>query len=181
MRKYVTCTIALSLAIAGNAHAELITNGGFETYSFDGWTQWGDPHGTFIGATAHSGSHAAWFGPTNNFGGIRQTLAVNANQTVSLSFWISNNSTPANAIQVKFDGVTLLATSGHSPFAYTQYTFEHTVTNANPVLEFGFFHIPGYFRLDDVSAMIIAPLPPAAYAGFIGLAVAGVMTRSRRR
>lgn len=182
MRNLSTAVVAaLPLGLASLAHGDLITNGGFETGDFTGWSQWGDPGGTSVSNASHGGAFSGWFGPSNNFGGIRQTLAVGADQTVHLSFWLANGGGPVNALQVKLEGVTLLSFAGSQAFGYTEYTFEHTAAAANPVLEFGFFHRPAHFRLDDVSAMVVVPLPPGAFGGLIGLAGAAGLVGYRRR
>jgi hypothetical protein len=64
-----------------------ITNGGFETGDFTGWTRGGAA--TSISSTAHSGSHSAMVGstsPTNGDSTIAQTFTVPSGDG-KLSFW----------------------------------------------------------------------------------------------
>ena len=72
-----TAAAAFSLAHPGKAN--LITNGGFETGDFVGWTQSGDTSNTFVTPgyylPPHSGNFEAALGPTT-FGYLSQTLAT---------------------------------------------------------------------------------------------------------
>ena len=64
-----------------------ISNGGFETGSFSGWTTGGQA--TSISSTAHSGSHSGQAGstsPTNGDSTIAQTFTVPSGDA-TLSFW----------------------------------------------------------------------------------------------
>ena len=71
-----------TLGLGGSAGAvSIVTNGGFETGSFTGWTQTGNT--TFNGVqcpgpgpTVHGGNCSAFFGPIGSTGGISQTLVT---------------------------------------------------------------------------------------------------------
>ena len=69
-----------------SANGNSITNGGFETGDFTGWTRSGT---TSISTTAHSGNFSAMLGstsPTNGNSSITQTFTA-ASGTTKLSFW----------------------------------------------------------------------------------------------
>jgi hypothetical protein len=77
-----TVTVTVTSTSGGGG----VTNGGFETASFSGWTVAGT---TSISSTAHSGTHsgqAGGTGPTNGDSSISQTFTAPTG-TTTLSFW----------------------------------------------------------------------------------------------
>jgi hypothetical protein len=80
-----TTAVTLTVNPAGSG-GTVVTNGGFETGSFTGWTTGGASESVVTGG--HSGSDAARLGstaPTNGDSVMQQTVTVPANAT--LSFW----------------------------------------------------------------------------------------------
>jgi serine protease len=77
--------VAVTVTTSGGG-GNSVTNGGFETGSFSGWTRSGT---TSISTTAHSGSFSALVGstaPTNGSSSIAQTFTA-ASGTSTLTFW----------------------------------------------------------------------------------------------
>jgi hypothetical protein len=100
-----------------------VTNGGFETGSFSGWTTGGAS--TAISTTAHSGTYSGRAGstsPTNGDSSIAQTFTAPTGVT-TLSFWYRNVCTDT----VTFDWAT--ATLKDNTTGVTTTVLAKTCTN----------------------------------------------------
>src|SRR5438552_9354454 len=123
------------LALAARAQ-NTVVNGDFETGDFAGWSSFGDQSYTGVDdLSPHTGTYGAYFGPLTP-GGIEQaiTAAAGSRATVTFWLWVEQN---VNTFQAEFDGRTLITLNDISE-PYTQYQFNVTLTNANPVLRFTF-------------------------------------------
>lgn len=179
----IAAALVLSVS-AGAARADLVTNGGFES-NFSGWTTFGNTgltgvdNGTLFG-TPHGGSFQAYFAPLGSTGGISQTIAANAGDTVLVSFWLVSPGGGTATFDCSLDGISIQSFTNPGAFGYTRYTGMVTLSNANPTLEFTFRQDAAFWRLDDVSASVV-PLPAGAFLGIGGLAGLGVLGVARRR
>lgn len=174
MRKLIA--LAAMGFIAAAAQAELVTNGGFETGDFTGWTQHGDTGATSTWTfNSHGGTWNAYFGPVGGFGGIYQVLSANPGDQLHLSFWmlVETTATP-NAMFAELDGVTVASVTDYTNLNWVEFTADITVANANPELRFSFYNPPSYFDLDDVS---VTRVPEPGMAGL--LALGALMLRRR--
>jgi len=153
-------TAVAALSVAYPAKANLITNGGFETGDFTGWTLINgniggncNVVGTLGGNSPHSGNFQAVFvpghEPGNNFVGISQTLTTTPSTIYTVDFWA--NATASGSLSVSWGGSTVFshlfpgATGG-----YSEFTFNVTASSASTDLSFVVSDSSGLF-LDDIS------------------------------
>ena len=185
----------LAALAAGSAHAsvELVTNGGFETGDFTGWTT---NHGgttvvRFFTPTPLNGDFAAgFFG--RPVGIINQTLSTQAGTPYELQFDLLNDkgisSDPATVqFKVSFGGQDVLGGNPSLPifggpgFPFTHYDFILTALSNAAVLQFSGLDLdaPGGFTLDNVSVQA-APVPAPAAIWLLGPALGGLGFARRR-
>jgi hypothetical protein len=174
---------------AAPAHAELVTNGGFETGDLTGYTV--DPAGIgFVGADAESpyaGTYGAYFAGTDPSAPdtISQTLQTIPGATYRVSFFLQNEEADVldNMFLARFANVALLDLSNAAAFGYRQFSSDVTATGNQSVLSFTGYNAPAAFDLDNVSVTSIAPVvsvPEPGTAILLGIGLAGLLHRRRR-
>ncbi len=179
----VMSALAATVTCATPASAtQLVTNGGFEAGDFSGWTLTGNTGFTGIDSSAHSGSHAAFFGQVGSTGSLSQTLSTVAGQMYNVSFWLEDDGGTPSSFTAAFGGDSLLSLSDTSAFGYTLYTYDITASSSSTLLSFAFRQDPSYFHLDDVSVEDVSSVPePATWAMMIlGMGAAGLTLRRRK-
>ncbi len=188
----------LSLLLAGSgwgiAHAELVTDGGFESGDLDAWTVTYATSGSSLAVeriAPHSGAHDLTFAAA---GGqedkISQSLATTAGTGYTLSFWLQTESgSDDGAFHAYLNGGTVVS-AVYIPNVYTEYSFDFFAVSANTVLSFGGYTANSFIDLDDVSVVAngtfhntpgseVAEPASLALAG-IALAAAGAAVARRR-
>jgi Carbohydrate binding domain/PEP-CTERM motif len=152
------CLIVFGTAVM--AHAQLVTNGGFESGDFTGWTVTGDT--TFSGVcdvstcpggyAPYEGNYAAYFGPVGDTITISQMITTTPGDTYSLSFYLANpvGGTP-NYFSVSFGTASFSFTNFGAAFDWQQFVMTTVATGNQTELSFTFRNDPAYWYLDNVT------------------------------
>lgn len=188
LKQKLIITVATCI-LATTAHANLVSNGGFETGDFTGWSGVGNPGFRFVSTSdAHSGTYAGWFGAVGSVGGIVQTLVpTTPGGSYNFDFWLQNTSGYSEA-QVYWNGMQVLGLANPGTFSYTHYAFNVVATAASTPIEFQFRNDPSFYRLDDINVNAldaVVPEPSTYIAGAMLALVFGVQgvrsLRSRKQ
>lgn len=162
------CRTLLAIGLLGAAvsaaHAQSLTNGGFESATdFESWTIDEAYIGSLLvcdtrAATAHSGQRSAHFGAHEGQPDVlSKHIATTPGLTYRVSFWLSSdNVAPIYDGFLVTWGDQVLLDLGHpqSGFPYTLYTFNVAATSQSTEIAFLGYKRFGTFRLDDVDVRL---------------------------
>lgn len=170
-------------AIAGN----IVTNCGFETGTFSGWTL-ANTNATGVESFGfdegpNSGNYFAALGNVGSDGSVSQTLSTVAGQTYDVSFWLANDGDLPNDFSASFGGTPLVSLSQAPAMPYTLYSFVETSSSGSTLLNFTERNDPGYWGLDDVSVVgaVATPEPSNLVLTGSGLLALAVLLVFRKR
>jgi len=171
-------TAVAAFSLAHPVKANLITNGGFETGDFTGWTPSDVPVGEFE-FPPHSGNFQAF----SEGGTLSQTLASIPGQTYFVSFWLATVVFPfdVNLFEVTWGGeVEIHLVNQFAFIPYRHFTFSVEATSASTELQFAFFHSEGHSLLDDVSVTPVGVPDAGSTFPLLGLALLGLLAYRRQ-
>ena len=184
---WITGIVLAGLAAFGSAAQaapNLVTNGGFETGDFTGWTGTGDT--SFSGVqcpgsdpSVFEGSCSAFFGALSAPSGIQQVINVGgAGQYWDLSFAFQADGGIPSSFSVTFGGQTLLSLTNPPEASNTLYHFSGVTTGPNMTLAFNFLDPVGFLFLDAVS---VSAIPEPATTSLLGAGLAALIFWKRRK
>lgn len=179
--------IATSLT-APVAHAQnLVTNPGFETGNFTGWTQTpaSSGSGNFVtSSVANTGGSSAVFSATNfEVDTLSQTIATTPGASYTFSFFLRNAGSVQDSFSASWNGNTVynFINSG-SNFPFTQFSFDVIATGASTPIAFAGYDAPDFIYLDDVSVVAVVVPEASTFAlALPALAVVGTALVRRRK
>jgi PEP-CTERM motif len=186
MNKKILLVIAVFAAAALTARAQnLVTNPGFETGDFTGWTPGGETDETGVGTSdptgnplPHSGNFLAFMGPFTETGTLSQTLTAGAG-LFNVDFYLAASGGGAgDFFSASLGGTTISTTNGNGAFGYIHIVIDNVAAGANPVLQFSAFNAPAWWDVDDVT---VTAVPEPGTLGLIGLGALGLLAALRKR
>jgi hypothetical protein len=111
-------------------------------------------------------------------------VTTTAGQTYHLSYWLWNLGGTPSEFQLSWEGNTVVDNVNPPADAdWVNVTMDLTATVSGSSLAFGFFNVPSFFLLDDVSVTAAGVPEPATWAliGLSSLAVTGGIYYRRRK
>jgi len=177
-------TAVPALSFAYPARANLITNGGFETGDFSGWTVLGTDNDV-VGAQPftlpHSGNFQALFASGDN--SISQNVTTTPGSSYVITFWLAPNVRQGGlpSLAVNWGGSNIFSESFTTPSGYTEHTFTVNASSPATQLQFQFSSIFGnVFYLDDISVTRAGVPDGGSTVSLLGLALFGVAVLRRK-
>ncbi len=135
--------------------SNLVTNGGFETGDFTGWTEGGNIDGnTYVDSSPnppHSGNFAAQLGAVGSDDTLSQALTTMPGQLYQFQFfYLRDGGTPSD-LHVFWNGTDIYDEANSSAHGYVEHDFYVMATGSSTSIKFDSRNDPSYDAVDDVS------------------------------
>jgi hypothetical protein len=178
----LSLSVVAAFAAGHSTFANLVTNPGFETGGFTGWTQSGNTSFSGVDGNPHSGVYSAFFGPLGSNGFLTQNLATTAGGLYDLNFWLDNDGGTPNHFEVSWGGSIISSLNNAGAFGYTLFSFTGLAASTSSTqLQFGFRQDPSFWFLDDVSVESATATPEAFSTLWLALPFVGMIAFRRFR
>jgi hypothetical protein len=169
-------TAVATLSIAYPAKANLITNGGFETGDFSGWSVSGPAsvEGTVGSIPPHSGNFQAQLDVSASIG---QTLATTPGQVYLIDLWAAAPMIQGGSLFVFWNGIPAAGFAQSSVTPYEELCPSVIATSASTTLLFEVTR--GRILLDDISVNRFVP-DGGSTVSLLGCALLGLAAFRRK-
>ena len=147
----------------------LVSNGGFNDCTFNGWTQSGNPGSTGVQSGGHGPSGCYLQAGPGSLGFISQSVATTAGLSYRISLWVQLESGGVNnELLVKWGGTTVYDKVNFDVTTWTNVQLTVTATGPSAVLTVGYVNNPAYFDVDDISVTAVGAPAKVTLAGVLG-------------
>lgn len=163
--------LSLLVAIPVKADGNLLTNPGFETGDFSGWSK----VGPFTGIQAgHNSTYSAYvgagFGDNGSVGDLlSQTIATTPGLTYDVSLWVTGSSGGNGDNYILWDGNRVFDSVNPDYGDWTKLETTVTATSSSSTVSFGSYSGNAYL-FDDAVVAVPTPEPSTFAIGLMALA-----------